>query len=99
MACEVELSALFPDDVYIIVGEANPSVNNGVAVQDGNPSFIVNTFVGWKVRLFRNKLLQNIKDLGDGDTWYDYTSITAEFTPSIPAVTGEQFYCQAYKPA
>lgn len=88
-----------PNDVYIQVGVANQDVNNGVAVQPDDTSFVVNTFVGWKVRMLRNKALQNVEDLNDGDTWYDYTPITARFTPSTKVLEFETYICQAYKPA
>lgn len=103
MACSndilVVLKAVLPEDVYIQVGVANPLVNGGVAVQPNDTSFTIPSYAGWQVRLFRNKFIQNVADLGDGDTWYDYTSITGEFTPSTPAAATETFIAQAYKPA
>lgn len=103
MACSNDifdvLKAFLPEDVYILVGIANPLVNDGVAVQPGDTSFTIPSYAGWKVRLFRNKFIQNVKDLGDGDTWYDYTPITGEFTPSTPVAATETFIAQAYKPA
>lgn len=93
------LKAILPEDVYIYVGQVNPLVNDGVAVMPGDTSFTIPSYAGWKVRMFRNKFLQDVEDLGQGDTWYDYTSITGEFTPSTEIAQYETFICQAYKPA
>ena len=93
------LKDLLPEDVYIQVGVANALVNDGVAVMPDDVSFTIPTYAGWKVRMFRNKFIQNVADLGDGDTWYDYTSVTGEFTPSTAIAEFETFICQAYKPA
>lgn len=93
------LKNLLPNDVYIQVGVANPDVNDGVAVEGGDTSFKILSFIGWKVRVWRNKAVQFPFDMNDGDTWYDYTSITGEFTPSTTIAEFENFYCQAYKPA
>ena len=103
MACNRDildvLKAIIPDDVYIVVGEANPSVNGGVAVQPDDISFTVDTFVGWQGRLLRNGFRQSNKDAGVGDTYFNYTSITGEYTLSSAAQSGDVFICEAYKPA
>ena len=97
--CDNTLGSIWPDDVYFVVGVANPSVNGGVAVQNGDNSFTIPSFVGWKVRLVRGSFPQYYTDPGTGTQYFDYTSITAEFTLSSPATTQEEFICSAYKPA
>lgn len=103
MACSNDiidvLKNLLPNDVYIQVGVANPDVNDGAAVAGGDTSFTIPSFIGWKVRLYRNYARQNVKDIGDGNTWYDYTSITGEFTPSSQILEFETYIAEAYKPA
>lgn len=97
MSCE--LKDIYPDDVYFVVGTANERVNGGVAVQPGNSSFIIGSFVGWKVRMIRSGFPQYQGNPGTGNQYYDYTAITAEFTLSASAGATEEFICQAYKPA
>lgn len=99
VSCDNTLSSIWPDDVYFVVGVANPSVNNGVAVQNGDNSFIIPSFIGWKVRLVRAASPQYYTNPGTGNQYFDYTSITGEFTLSTQAATQEEFICMAYKPA
>ena len=99
MACEVDLSAIWPDDVEFIVGVANPLVNEGVPVQAGDSSFVIDSMKGWKVRLFRNAARQTQINPLNGDTYYNYTSLSAEFTLSKNALDEEVFAAEAYKPA
>lgn len=94
MACSIELSELWPNDVYFVV-----PASGGQYANDGDISFIVPTFVGWKARLFRGGLPQYLTDPGDGNSYFDYTSITGEFTLSAAAAQYEIFICQAYKPS
>lgn len=93
------LKALLPEDVYIKVGVANPSVNDNTPVQPGDQSFTIPSHAGWKTRLYRNSAIQWIGDPGDGDTYYDYTAISGEYTLSQDVGAGEYFIAQAYKPA
>lgn len=93
------LKALLPEDVYIKVGVANPLVNNNVPVVAGNQSFTIPTHAGWKTRLFRNSAIQWIGNPGDGDTYFDYTPISGEYTLSSVVGSGEFFIAQAYKPS
>mgnify|MGYP001586362813 CR=1 FL=1 len=95
----VVLKAVLPEDVYIKVGVANELVNNNIPVEVGDQSFTVPSHKGWKTRMLRNGAIQWIGDPGDGDTYYDYTSITGEYTLSQSVVGGEFFIAQAYKPA
>lgn len=100
MACDIELSALYPDDVYFVVGVANDKVNGGVAVAVGDTSFTIESFKGWKVRLLRNGSLQFLDSAPpNGDTWYQYTSLSGEYTVSQSCQDLEIFIAQAYKPA
>ena len=93
------LKALLPDDVYFVVGTANPSVNGGVAVQPNVNSFIIPSFIGWKVRMIRSSSPQYQGNPGTGNQYYDFTAITGEFTLSANTGVDEEFICQAYKPA
>jgi len=103
MACSndilIVLKAVLPEDVYIKVGVSNPLVNDGVPVQVGDQSFTVETHAGWKTRLYRNNARQWLGDPGDGDTYFDYTSISGEYTLSQAVVGVEFFIAEAYKPA
>jgi hypothetical protein len=95
MACELinVLAELIPDDVYFVVGD-------GSYAADGATSFTVPQFAGWKVRMFRQSLLQyQGEDPGTGNTWYEYSTISGEFTVSVALAEGEEIHCQAYKPA
>jgi hypothetical protein len=96
--CDNTLGSIWPDDVYFVVGVANPSVNNGTAVQIGDVSFIIPSFVGWKVRLVRALTPQYLTNPGTGNIYFDYTSITGEFTLSSPASLNEEYIAMAYKP-
>lgn len=93
------LKAIFPDDVYFVVGTANAKVNGGVAVDPNVSSFTISSFAGWKVRLTRGGIPQYLGDPNTGNQYFDYTSITGEFTLSTPTGNQEEFICQAYKPA
>lgn len=93
------LKAILPEDVYIKVGVSNPLVNEGVPVQIGDQSFTIPSHAGWKTRLYRNGARQWIGDPGNGDTYYDYTSITGEYTLSLQVIGVEYFIAEAYKPA
>lgn len=93
------LKALIPDDVYFVVGVANVSVNGGVAVASGESSFTIPSFAGWKVRLIRSSSPQYLTNPNTGNQYFDYTSISGEFTLSSPTGDSEEFICQAYKPA
>lgn len=98
--CSKELSNIYPDDVYIVVGESNQSVNWGNGVQEGDTSFTIPTFARWKVRLFRNGSLQFLdKAPPNGDSYFNYATLSGEFTLSQQAQLGETFIAQAYKPA
>jgi hypothetical protein len=97
--CDNTLASIWPDDVYFVVGVANPSVNGGVAVQQGDVSFTIPSMIGWKTRLIRGSLPQYLTNPATGNQYWDYTSITGEFTLSNPAGTQEEFICSAYKPA
>jgi len=103
MACSndilVVLKAVLPEDVYIKVGVANPLVNDNTPVAAGDSSFTIPSHAGWKTRLYRNSAIQWIGDPGDGDTYFDYTAITGEYTLSQDVLNGEFFIAQAYKPA
>jgi hypothetical protein len=101
MACELidVLRELLPEDVYFVVGVANPSVNGGTAVQQGDSSFIITSFKGWKTRLIRGSFPQYLTNPGTGNQYWDYTGITGEFTLSNPAGTDEEFIVMAYKPS
>lgn len=101
MACELidVLRELLPEDVYFVVGVANPSVNGGVAVQPDDISFTIPSFVGWRVRLVRGSVPQYYSNPGTGNTYFDYTSITGEFTLSAPTGPSEEYIAMAYKPA
>jgi len=92
--CNIELSELLPNDVYFVV-----AASGGQYANEGDISFIIPTFVGWKTRLFRSGIPQYLTDPGDGDSYFDYTSITAEFTLSVALGLGEKIICQAYKPS
>lgn len=93
------LKALLPEDVYFVVGTANARVNEGVAVAPNDSSFTIPSFAGWKVRLIRGGFPQYLSDPGTGNQYFDYTSISGEFTLSTPTGAQEEFICQAYKPA
>lgn len=104
MACSNDilavLKAVLPEDVYIQVGVADPRVNNGVAVQVDDQSFTIEDFAGWKTRLIRNGAPQFLGNPNNGDTYFDYTSISGEFTLSQKVIDDqERFICQAYKPS
>lgn len=90
--CENELSAIWPDDVYVVCG-------TGERIQPGDMSVVIDEFAGWKGRLSRNGLMQMNSDPGDGDTYFNYTSITGEYTFSQQATDGEKFIMMAGKPA
>lgn len=94
MACNIELSQLWPDDVYFTV-----PISGGQYANAGDISFIIPTFVGWKTRLIRNGIPQYLTNPGDGDSYFDYTAITAEFTLSVALGFEEKIICQAYKPS
>lgn len=95
----IVLKAVLPEDVYIITGVANPLVNDGVAVQEDDQSFTIKSFAGWKTRLIRNSAPQFLGDPQDGNSYFDYTSISGEFTLSQNVVEQDTFIAQAYKPA
>lgn len=101
MACEIidVLRELLPNDVYFVVGVANPLVNSGTPVQNGDNSFTIPSFKGWKTRLIRGSFPQYLTNPGTGNQYWDYTAITGEFTLSNPAGTNEEFIAMAYKPA
>lgn len=92
--CNIELSQLWPDDVYFVVPASGGSYGN-----NGSISFIIPAFKGWKVRMIRNGFPQWLGNPNDGDTYFDFTGITGEFTVSVALVTGEKIICQAYKPS
>lgn len=103
MACENPiqnvLKSLLPDDVYFVVGESNPSVNDGQAVEADTNTFTIPSFIGWKVRLIRGGIPQYQGNPGNGNIFFEYTSITGEFTLTLNTGFQEEFICQAYKPA
>jgi hypothetical protein len=106
MACSIELSDLFPDDIYFVVGVANEYINDGAAVQTDDSSFTItgnntgkNSYVGWKMRLIRGGVPQFLGDPETGNQYFDYTPITAEVTVSNPLGDSEEIICQAYKPS
>lgn len=104
MACNNDifdvLAAFLPEDVYIITGVPNARVNDGSkAVEEGDQSFTIPDFEGWKTRLIRNGVPQFLGNPGDGNSYFDYTSITAEFTLSQDVVEEDTFIVQAYKPS
>lgn len=90
--CENELSAIWPDDVYVVVGPSS-------LINQGDMSITIGAFNGWKTRMSRNGANQFKSDPGTGNTYFDYTSITGEFTFSQKATNGEEFIFMAYKPA
>lgn len=102
MACFNELveilKSLLPDDVYVIVGTANSDVEGGI-VNAGQQSFTIPTHAGWKTRLQRGGFGQPLGDPGTGETFFEYASITGEYTLSLKTQVGDVFICQAYKPA
>lgn len=96
--CSNPLSDILKEDVYFIVGVPNEKVNGGVATQPGDMSFIIEDYIGWKTRLIRGGSPQWLTNPGDGDQYFDYTSITGEFTVSVELAPGEKIICQAVKP-
>ncbi len=98
MACEFDilyvLGQVIPDDVYFVVPASGGQYGN-----NGDISFVVPAFIGWETRMFRNGWPQFLGNPNNGDTYFDYTGITGEFTLSIPLVTGEVIICQPYKPS
>lgn len=102
MACSNELvdilKSLLPDDVYVVVGTPNPNVSGGI-VNAGAQSFTIPIHATWKTRMQRGGFGQPLGDPGTGDTFYEYASITGEYTLSLKAQVGDIFICQAYKPA
>lgn len=96
LGCENSLADIFPDDVYFVVGVAEDKVNNGVPTLDGQSSFTIPSFIGWKVRLTRGG--SPIFNRPIANSYFDYSGITGEFTVSQPLVDEEQIICQAYKP-
>lgn len=92
MACSFELSNIWPDDVYVKCG-------TGQLIEPGAMGITIADHAGWKTRLIRNGSGQMNFDPEDGDTYFNYTSITGEYTFSQAATDGEKFIMMAYKPA
>lgn len=103
MACSNDLldvlKLALPEDVYIVVGTANPLVNDGTAVEPGDQSFTISIHAQWKTRLQRGGFGQQLGNPGTGTTYFEYATISGEYTLSLAAQVGDEFICQAYKPA
>lgn len=92
MSCDVELSSIWPDDLYIVCGD-------GELIEPGAASSTFPTMVGWKIRVIRGGAPLWFGNPGGGQLYFDYTSITAEATWNQLPEQDEQFIIQAYKPA
>lgn len=88
--CKVYLKDIFPDDVYVVCGDT-------AAIKPGDTTFTIAAFVNWKARMSRGGLSQFFTDPETGNTFFDYSSITGQFT--FPAAQDEEeFIFMAYKP-
>lgn len=87
-----------PDDVYIVTGIASPDLNDGVTpLLTGQNSFIIPSFIGWKVRLIRMGASQYQGDPGTGNQYFTFNASNGQYSLSTIAGENEEFICQAYK--
>jgi hypothetical protein len=103
MACNKDilevLAEVIPEDVYLVIGVANDRVNNNNPVVTDDNTFIIESMIGWKVRLIRNGSPQFMYATSDGDSWFEFSSILGQVTVSQNLGNGEKLIIQAYKPA
>lgn len=94
MACEYSLGSVWPDDLYFVVPESG-----GEYANDGdNIIQLPDSFINWKLRVFRNNIISDYGDQGLGDPYWtrDYDLNTVAL--SVDAATNDKFIIQAYKP-
>lgn len=90
MSCE--LSAIWPDDIYIIVAA-------DAIIKPGDVSTTFDTMKGWKIRIKRGGSPLWYQSNSNGAAFFDYSTITGEATWSVSPVDTEEFIIEAYKPA
>lgn len=89
------LSALLPPDKELVVVPSGGNINATPGeINNLDATFTLSAFIGKRVRLWRNGILQGTSNTGG--SYYTFNIATGEFTIIGAATTGETFIIQAY---
>jgi hypothetical protein len=88
------LREFWPEDVYAVVGHGGD-----VDIEIGAQSVTIPALAGWKVRVFRQSLVQYKNNPGTNNSYFEVATITGEITFSVALAEWEEIIIWPAKPA
>lgn len=89
------LAGVLPPDKELVVLAGGGNINNTPGeINNGDTFFILPQFIGRRVRVFRNGIIQGTSNTGG--SYYTFNNATGRFDIVGAAATGETFIIQAY---